>query len=214
MNVPLVGGCPEWDDEIPAHRLDEFNRLLRAVYQDVRQSAARTLINRGTPCDWHRALFAGFVPINYYAGNYRQVYHLWPCLAKDVEVAGIPGCPHQLNLAAVESLFSAIRAQLISLELRWAEIPPRQRALQLSGATANLVGGLIQIHPFLNGNGRTSRLLWRWVLLRFGVPPQVTCFPRPGQPYEQLMAHAMYGDFRPLAISVLMHLGSHPPDKV
>ncbi|HEV2293399.1 MAG TPA: Fic family protein [Tepidisphaeraceae bacterium] len=125
----------------------------------------------------------------------------------------IPGSSYRVARAHIDQLFEAIRQQLGQLELRWAQLRPDQRAMQLATVVANLVGGFIQIHPFINGNGRTSRLLWRWALLRFGVPVQCCTHPRPAQPYSQLMERAMHGEYRPLILYVLTHLKLHRPNQ-
>ncbi len=103
-------------------------------------------------------------------------------------------------------LFARVRADLSKIDVNWECRTPAERATQLAMVTANLIGGFIRIHPFLNGNGRTSRLLCRYCLLRFGVPPKFTTHPRPALPYGQLMAAAMRADYRPLALEILAQL--------
>src|SRR5208283_1002833 len=75
-------------------------------------------------------------------------------------------------------------------------------ALGIAGI-AFVVGNFIQIHPFLNGNGRVSRLLASFLLLRFGMPPMQE-YPRPpDDAYESVNAAAMVGDFGPLIEYIL-----------
>ena len=112
----------------------------------------------------------------------------------------------------MRQLAATVRRDLIDLELNWPRLTPRDRALRLAINLANFVGGFIRIHPFVNGNGRVSRLLWRWSLHQFGVPPQIPVHPRPHPPYPQIMAAAMHDDLRPFVQHVLQHLASHPPD--
>ncbi|MDA1050309.1 MAG: FAD-dependent oxidoreductase [Planctomycetota bacterium] len=71
--------------------------------------------------------------------------------------------------------------------------------------------GMIQIHPFLNGNGRASRILWAWGLVRFGVPIQGRIHLRPDPPYNDVMREAMRGNYGPLALQILQHLSVHSP---
>jgi hypothetical protein len=103
---------------------------------------------------------------------------------------------------------SAVQAELRSLEVTWPLLVPNDRALKLAHILAHLVGRFIQIHPFLDGNGRTSRLVWAWGLLRFGLPIQARIAPRPGFPYSVIMQSCMQGDFAPLTLHVLHHLAA------
>ena len=54
-----------------------------------------------------------------------------------------------------------------------------------------------QIHPFLDGNGRTGRLVLNLVLVRFGYPPAVI-YKRDRARYLQALRHADAGDLGPL----------------
>jgi Fic family protein len=71
-----------------------------------------------------------------------------------------------------------------------------QSSLQLASWA---VGRFIQIHPFLNGNGRISRLLANYFFIRYdlGIVP-FTFIARPGGDYGQAMNVCMTGDFAPL----------------
>ena len=123
----------------------------------------------------------------------------------------ILGCPFRDTPAATVNLFRDAAAAIQRLEIEWPLLAPRERALRLAILTGALIGTFIRIHPFINGNGRTSRLWWRWMLFRFAVPEQVIVSPRPAPPYDELMASAMRGDDVPLQHFVLKHLNSHAP---
>jgi hypothetical protein len=105
------------------------------------------------------------------------------------------------------------RLSISQAELRWPDMRPQERANRLALILATLIGRFIQIHPFLNGNGRISRLLWAWGLLRFGVPIQCRIHPRPQPPYGDVMGAAMHGDFGPLALLILRHFAEHEPSR-
>ncbi len=212
-NVPLIGKCPKWEQDIPSQRVAEFISLLMAIQQELLASAARSLIDYNDVRRWHQFLFRNFVPVDYYAGNWRGVDKSRPCLQENVSVEGISGSHFRVVHRHMFALFHAVRLQLSQLELAWEMLQPPERALRLAIIVANFVGGFIQIHPFLNGNGRTSRLIWRWCLLRFGVPIQCCVHPRPLPPYGGLMRDAMRGDYRPLTLYVLDHLSDHPPER-
>jgi len=55
-----------------------------------------------------------------------------------------------------------------------------------------------RIHPFLDGNGRTGRLLLNLILIRLGWPPAIILKERRGR-YLKALGRADDGDYRPLA---------------
>lgn len=55
---------------------------------------------------------------------------------------------------------------------------------------------LVYIHPFTDGNGRTSRLLMNWILMQFGFPP-VIIRKQDRLLYYQHLVTANDGDIRP-----------------
>ncbi len=192
-------GCPEWRDELIApERLD-------AAYHSL--AAAANVGIRSTDLEkWHGKLFAGRVPVSYYAGHIRRGNDFKrPCLALDVVVGGVLGSRFEDVPAHMQELNRAL-SELDQLKLTW------------TGSTADLfafanrlsfcVGQFIRIHPFINGNGRVSRMLWDWGLLRYAIAPQVALSPRPPQPYSSIMEACMLGDDLPLAKAIVLHLAS------
>jgi fido (protein-threonine AMPylation protein) len=209
-NVPIVGECPKWTADVPKEYLSNFRRRLGDVYQAILEESAAGHLDAGQPRRWHAHLFSEIVPLPCYAGNYRSdIGH--PCLACDVEVAGVRGAPFAQTSSAVQLLADQAKRHATDLELEWSSLPATERCFRVAVLIANLVGIFIRIHPFVNGNGRTSRLIWRYGLFRFGVPIQVYTHPRPPQPYDDLMAAAMAGDIKPLILYVLQHLQSNAP---
>ena len=204
--------CPDWSDDIPANRASEFDECLTLVYRNVLAVARRMIISHEQPSLWHRALFSNFVPVVYYAGNYRQNDSTRICLKQDVHVGGIPGCDYQRVLQRVVDLFEKLRISVAQTELIWGNLSRPERAKRLALMLAAFIGEFIRIHPFINGNGRISRLLWAWGLMRFGIPVQCRVSPRPGPPYPDLMAEAMKGNDIPLAFSIAQHLASYNPN--
>ena len=164
---------------------------------------------------WHATLFQGLVPVDYYAGNFRVVDAAMPCLAVDVEVAdpakpgtGIPGTTcHAVasSMVAWERKHEAVIGALVAALPR---LSVRQQAVYLATALAAAVGEFIRIHPFLNGNGRTSRLLWGMVLRRFNMAIQVQVGFRPRHPYGEVMHRCMKGDDSLLATLILQLFGA------
>ena len=203
--------CPEWTENIPSTNEPAFRSTLDVVHQLVAR-AASDLIDGHVPQVWHAILFQRFVPLNYYAGNYRQESVDLPCLAVNVAVAGVPGFSFQDVGRAIEILFAWVFGQGVEIEQNWSRITPRQRTILVAHWVATIVGTFIRIHPFVNGNGRVSRLLWRWGLLRHNVPVQCQSFPRPAEPwYPQVMSDAMRGSNDRLALQVIKHLSKFPP---
>lgn len=62
---------------------------------------------------------------------------------------------------------------------------------------ANIHCRFEQIHPFLDGNGRTGRLILNLILVRLGYPPMVI-YKRDRQRYLTALSRADDGDPRPL----------------
>lgn len=61
--------------------------------------------------------------------------------------------------------------------------------------------GLVAIHPFVDGNGRTARLLMNLLLLRAGYPPALLPVETRGRYYDVLEA-ANAGDLEPFEIFI------------
>lgn len=203
--------CPEWSEEIPPDRREEFRVYATMVYRRIDESARRKIITSDDPRAWHREMFRTFVPLGYYAGNYRQHDVSRPCLGQDVIVGQNPGMPFPLVVQEIRRLFEQFGIALRKTEILWPTLSPPERAKRFAILMANLIGGFIKIHPFLNGNGRLSRFLWAWGLIRFGVPIQCRIAPRPDPPYGQLMEESMQGNYGRLALFILQHLPAHPP---
>lgn len=204
--------CPEWSSDGPPTREGAFRQSVRAAYRAAEAAAMRKIVDPPTCCRWHYTMFREQVPLDYYAGNLRQDDPSRPCLQTDVAVEGIAGVPYQRVISEMQRLFERSRFEVARLETGWSQLAPQQRTMRLAIILGELIGGFIRIHPFINGNGRSSRLLWAWGLIRFGVPPQVRIRRHPENPtYNFVMAQAMRGDFAPLAPFILTHLAQRPP---
>jgi fido (protein-threonine AMPylation protein) len=213
MTRPYTGNCPEWSSDGPETREGTFRASVAAAYRAAAAAAKRRIADSPTCRDWHRTLFTHHVPLDYYAGNYRQIDPLRPCLQTDVRVEGTPGAPYQTVVSEMERLFDHLRRYTVALELDWPELSPQERAKRLAIILGTMIGRFIQVHPFINGNGRLSRLLWAWGLLRFGVPPQFRVRQRPDHPdYTFIMNQAMQGNFGHLAVHIFKHLTHHAPE--
>lgn len=209
-----MNGCPEWSGEIPPAKEAGFRHAVRRVYREVATTAAHRIVDDTVPARWHMVLFRDVVPLDYYAGNYRQDDRKRPCLGVSIEIGGVQGSLYQLVPTSMARLFDTVRSALIRTEMEWNSLTPRNRSVRVASVIAHAVGGFVRIHPFINGNGRVSRLLWAWGLLRFGVPIQCRLARRPDPPYSQVMRRVMQGDNGFLALYVLQHLTDYAPDRV
>ncbi len=204
--------CPEWSSDGPATREGSFYDSVAAAYRLVEKSAKDRIVDSEICCHWHRTMFARHVPLSYYAGNYRQVDPSRPCLDVNVWVAGQKGADASEVPETMRLHFEQVRRILTALEVQWPSMSAQDRAKRCAVTLGYAIGQFIKVHPFVNGNGRTSRLLWAWGLIRFNVPPQVRIRTRPENPkYAQVMAQAMSGNFAPLALFILTHMVVAPP---
>ncbi len=197
--------CPDWNDQ------DEHKAP--ACFQNA-AGVIDTACNRVKQAPptlqdleaWHGFLFKDTVPLPYYAGHCRQVNPAFPCLNTPVYVGNVPGARASDAMLLTDRLCDQIRAALVALESGWQTLGPEDKAKRLAVIVGSAIGAFIKIHPFRNGNGRTSRLLWLLLLHRLGFPAQASVWKRPSEPYGQMMACAMRGDFSPAIAMVLFGL--------
>lgn len=206
--------CPEWTGDANEHRSPDFARGATQLLRKARERCLYEIPQRADVEAWHLALFRKVVPREYYAGNVRQTDGSRPCLARDVYVDGLPGLNFHAVIAAVQELFEFATTELAALDLRWDGLGDAMRIQSLATIIGTVVARFIQVHPFLNGNGRTSRLLWAVLLARFGLPPQVSVVRRPSAPYDSVMRAAMAGDYAPAVVMVLTALSSAAAPRV
>lgn len=195
--------CPCWSKDSPDDNIDAYRSGLEQALGIVRQAARRPPLDDEAIKLLHSLMFSAIVPLDYYAGNFRCDDARRICLGVNVQVGGIEGADFYAVPETMAAFAQEVETALSDLELRWAQLSPERHALDLANLTAYSVSTFIQIHPFINGNGRTSRLLWRWFLTRFNLRSQVRLAPRPDPPYSELMAHCMRKDWRPLALFIL-----------
>ena len=70
-------------------------------------------------------------------------------------------------------------------------------ALHPAERAARVHGDFVKIHPFIDGNGRTGRLLMNLELLKAGFPAAVLPVERRLAYYQALDAAHVDGDYRP-----------------
>lgn len=195
-----IGDCPQWEQPEPFGNLPPVARGMEDVYSFIRKANAKKyLLNHGDIRSWHLKLFSAIVPVHYYAGNYRSDDPRHPCLNIDVQVGGRPGAPYRLVPEMMRQFSGKMSDNTVATDGFVArsrgDIERSKAAIQLAAVCA---GRLIQIHPFINGNGRVARLLMCFFLNRYGLKMPFFALGRPPLDYPSASAACMIGDFIPL----------------
>lgn len=181
---------PNWSDDNPADRSRIESQVAVAA-----TDAALLGVQRGALCAddlkrWHSTVYEGcVVPVSDYVGRFRGEP---PTDLVDYEV-GVgrvlaDGLPEGVGVWAadvsreVDSFFERLAA---ACEVLDGSVAPGRSPTEV--AVLNEVveviavahGEWIRIHPFVNGNGRTARLICAHLSVRYGLPIFVTLKPRP-----------------------------------
>jgi len=127
-------------------------------------------------------------------------------LSKTVSIGGVSGSPPEQVLADSRELDEVLRQKLSALEAAWSGLTIADQHRRTARLVAEIIAGFIRIHPFVNGNGRMSRLLWAVLLVRLGLPMQLLTLTRPPEPYGEAMGKAMCGDLSHCMALVLQGL--------
>ena len=193
-----------WNAAPPGSRkLLEAN--LRSIALQIKRDAhSRLPPTVGMAQDWHRRTFAGIaLPAPNYAGEVRDTDPAFPeLIGYEVEVGGVPGVPSEDVPGALLAFESGMRSTLAALDPVIAVGATPATAAELDAAlriAAIAHGGWTRIHPFANGNGRTSRLWANWVAARYGLPLFIRLRPRPAASlYAGAAALSMRGNHTPM----------------
>jgi Fic family protein len=175
-------------DADPWQYTDEENGRLGTNLQTLEHAVAigqfTPLVSIEVLCRWHGRLFDGVREIG---GRLRK-----------------PGFgPEFLSFGNRRSVsFDRVASEMDQLERRIvSECRALDSALQTEGpgieeramtAAITLQVELVRIHPFVDGNGRTARLLTNWLLVRYGLRP--VPLERPRGEYIACMSRALDGD--------------------
>jgi hypothetical protein len=195
---------PDWDDDGPQLEAN----LIEAGRLAAEHARARRALRASDLEAWHRmtmralsideAARLGVRPSDL-IGRFRGP----PLLAEiEVRVGRNWGVLSHDVAQACADFFDAANALLRALDRRWPQhllndLNP-DAVLAVAEAAAWMHAKLIRIHPFVNGNGRVSRLVGNAVLVRYGLPPVLRLRPRPGGTYANAAAAAMRGDHSPM----------------
>ncbi len=103
---------------------------------------------------------------------------------REHEIHPFPGGMHPVSWVLVPAEIATWADDINGLEARSTDFP---------GRLAELHCRFEQIHPFIDGNGRTGRLLLNLVLVRLGYPP-VIVYKRQRSDYLRALRRADSGD--------------------
>jgi len=176
--------------------------LARNLYAVTSDLYAGRFANR-TPteellCDFHRALF---FEVRDHCGKIRSPEFGSESLTfgpnRSVQRSAVP--------AELDKVMKTTRHSLRSFD----ENPEAEEyeigAIRLG---AWLHAEIVRIHPFEDGNGRSSRLMLNWVLLRLGMQPVV--FEAVKEEYRDCLNHYYRsGDLEPL-VDICIRLATDP----
>ena len=202
--------CPDWS------RLETPEMVLSVVsgmadfHRFIFKNSKHYIIQHGDIKAWHGKIFQHVVPLSYYAGNYRSDDPSKPCLQKDVAVPPNPGAPYASVPRLMKEFSDELGHQVVDIKrfIAKATVVEKSRAeIQL---VAFAVGQFIKIHPFLNGNGRMSRLVANYFLVRFGYR---LLYPHPydrpvNAEYQAASFACMQDDYKPMFRFILTLLAA------
>jgi fido (protein-threonine AMPylation protein) len=207
----MLTGCPDWSQPESDRHLPSVAVGMAAVCRFIEKKAASFVVHHGTLRDWHLQMFKSVVPLTYYAGNFRCDNVARPCLGRPVQVGVHPGSPYQIVDSEMSSYSSSLHSFIQQTDTHFSAEPSFAKRVNATMQLAAWgVGRFVQIHPFLNGNGRVSRLLGNYFFVRYGfefMPFQNIA--RPGGDYVAAMDSCMSGNFDPLFRYFLLLLATN-----
>lgn len=136
----------------------QLQRMVIEVHGGTRRSDSAT---EALLCKFHGRLFAG---VRGHAGIIRK-----HDFGSETLIYGPNRSVHRDEVPdQLDSVFREIRRSVVSFDANPDAADYEQKAIHLAiWAHAEIV----RIHPFEDGNGRTSRLLLDWILVRVGLRP-------------------------------------------
>jgi hypothetical protein len=130
----------------------------------------------------------------------RGIYADKPCLARNVQVGGISGAAFEIMPDVIRHFDTAVDDLLAAVDdAIKAGLSGDALVDFMLDCAAWITACFLRIHPYLNGNGRISRLISNALLYRFGLGlNNVRLNPRPDAPYSSAGRFAMLGDYAPM----------------
>lgn len=206
----MLSDCPDWDRAETPEKLQYVVLGMADFHRFIFKNAKRHIIQHGDIKTWHGRIFQRVVPLSYYAGNYRADSSDKPCLKVDVGVRPNPGAPYASVPELMREFSEHLRQHVVDTEQYIGRATTTEKTRAVIQLTAFAVGRFVKIHPFLNGNGRMSRLVANYLLHRFGYP---LLYPHPyDRPvhaeYAAASAACMKDDFKPMFRFILALLAA------
>ena len=199
-------GCPIWEEgpDTPRARAQYKQVLARIIDGDCKKLPSTKMVR-----EWHRESFDGVAPHPDYLGNFRNLDKVPRCLQDlYVHVGGVSGSPPDTVLDDVDKFISEFRDRIKATDETWKALKDVKTIFsvdQIVKLAAWAHGEWVRIHPFINGNGRTSRLWVNYVFSRYGFSP-IAVRPRPPSPYGPAAMASMRDRDHTLMESVLWQL--------
>ncbi len=159
-------------DPTRRYSAEEEERLARQLYAIAEKVDRGQLMDRpadpGLLLEFHGTLFSG---VRDHAGQCRK-----SGFGQEHLTSGPNRSVHRSKVVAtLETVFEKLRVSLVSLDANRTDPKYEESAFHIAiWAHAEV----IRIHPFEDGNGRCSRLLLNWVLVRAGLRPIHYAAPR------------------------------------
>ncbi|HEX2203561.1 MAG TPA: Fic family protein, partial [Longimicrobium sp.] len=188
---------PRWEDGRygPPERAEALARRAEETRAAVARGEGPSFAEAPTRalCHWHASLFRGTAPLAAYEGGLRGDA-AEPCLARNVRVGGQHGVPWERMGETMDAFDARVRALVADVDARVAA-GAGDAAEAAVEAAAWVAARVVAIHPFIDGNGRMSRLVAAWLLARWGLDAAVVPLtPSPPPPYRDTGRAAMNGD--------------------
>ena len=203
--------CPLWEDDSTEHKAPQCVAAARGVWLRACMESKSHTPDCKAFRSWHEGMFRSVVPLPYYAGNFRQHDLNRICLGTDVAVGGVGAASFRRVSQLMAQLETELHDHLVGIDLSWSQLAGPEKLRRVATVVGAAIGRFIQIHPFINGNGRTSRLLWAALLARMGLPVDMAVVRRPAGPYASAMAAAMTGNLAPAVLMVFSGIAKMQP---
>jgi len=182
---------PQWSDDPDTPSLQ--SNLDQVAASVVLNAFAGDAIDAERIKTWHTGMYEGIpVPCAAYLGHFRGDSAHSDLIDAENQVHGVRGVRSYLVFGEVKRLLKRVHDDLNLLETDGAPSVVKDREAIRIAAYAH--GEWIRIHPFVNGNGRTARLLVLSILARFEIPPLLPIRPRPGPSYVSTCDASMTGE--------------------